>query len=307
MSFLDFFKKSLKFPGRHLQRFSLASRDKFQEFKIYLYSKNGRKPWSYGYNEYKEKLLRKALSDMAIAEAFKNSLPLPKKYGEFVDERIVEYPWIVSCLDLKENRLLDAGSALNHIYLLEHPSIKEKEITIVTLEPEESCYWKNRISYLFADLRELPFQDDWFDEVVSISTLEHVGMNNEIYSSNPMWHEKRSDDFLKAVTELKRVTRVGGKVFITVPYGKYTDFGWYQQFDQQLIDELIDCFNPCKVVETYFCYEDGGWKLSDKEYCGKFEGFNIHDTKYMNPSSTKDFDPDFAACSRAIAALELWK
>jgi hypothetical protein len=74
-----------------------------------------------------------------------------------------------------------------------------------------------------------------------------------------------------------------------------------------MIDRMNDTFAPDKVVETYYCYESGGWSVSDKQYCQKFEGFNIHDTKYFNPNSTKDHDPDYAACSRAIAALELWK
>ncbi|NEQ23017.1 MAG: class I SAM-dependent methyltransferase, partial [Microcoleus sp. SIO2G3] len=215
--------------------------------------------------------------------------------------------WFISQVTQGNGRLLDAGSILNFDYILQHPKLKEKDIVIVTLEPEANCYWQDRISYLFTDLRELPLKDDWFDEVVSLSTLEHIGMDNAIYSLNPEWREKKTFDFLKAVSELKRVTKPGGKVYITVPYGKYTDFGWYQQFNAEMIDRMIDTFAPDKVIETYYCYESGGWSVSDKQYCQKFEGFNIHDTKYFNPNSTKDYDPDYAACSRAIAALELWK
>lgn len=74
-----------------------------------------------------------------------------------------------------------------------------------------------------------------------------------------------------------------------------------------MISLMIDTFSPNKLVETYYCYESSGWLVSDKHYCQKFEGFNIHDTKYFNSNSTKDYDPDYAACSRAIAALEIWK
>lgn len=278
-----------------------------QDKQIKSYINNGRKPWSEGYTLFKEELLKKAINDEILVEKFKKNESLPEKFGEFVDERVVEYPWLISRLISGKGTLLDAGSALNFPYLLQHSSLIGKEIAIATLEPETSCFWTNRISYLFADLRNLPLRDDWFDEVASISTLEHVGMNNSIYSSNPQWQEKQSYDFLRAVKELKRVTRPGGKVYITVPYGKYTDFGWYQQFNADLVDHLIHTFEPVKVIETYFCYESGGWRFGDKQYCQKFEGFNIHDTKYFKPGSTKDYDSDYAACSRAIAALELWK
>lgn len=268
---------------------------------------NGRKPWSEGYLLFKEDFLRQSINDASLLERFRDNSPLPKQYGEFLDERVVEYPWFISRVSQEKGKLLDAGSILNFGYILQHPKLQEKAITIVTLEPEANCYWQDRISYLFADLRDLPLKDDWFDEVVSLSTLEHIGMDNSIYSLNPEWREKKTFDFLKAVSELKRVTKPGGKVYITVPYGKYTDFGWYQQFNAEMIDRMIDTFDPDKVIETYYCYESGGWSVSDKQYCQKFEGFNIHDTKYFNPNSTKDYDPDYAACSRAIAALELWK
>jgi SAM-dependent methyltransferase len=275
--------------------------------QINSYITNGRKPWSEGYLLFKEDFLRQSINDTPILDRFRDNLPLPKQYGEFLDERMVEYPWFISRVSQGNVKLLDAGSILNFGYILQHPKLKEKDITIVTLEPEVNCYWQDRISYLFADLRNLPLKDDWFDEVVSLSTLEHIGLDNSIYSLNPEWREKKTFDFLKAVSELKRVTKPGGKAYITVPYGKYTDFGWYQQFNAEMIERMIDTFDPDKVIETYYCYELGGWSVSDKQYCQKFEGFNIHDTKYFNPNSTKDYDPDYAACSRAIAALELWK
>ena len=275
--------------------------------QINSYITNGRKPWSEGYLLFKEDFLRQSINDTPILDRFRDNLPLPKQYGEFLDERMVEYPWFISRVSQGNVKLLDAGSILNFGYILQHPKLKEKDITIVTLETEVNCYWQDRISYLFADLRNLPLKDDWFDEVVSLSTLEHIGLDNSIYSLNPEWREKKTFDFLKAVSELKRVTKPGGKAYITVPYGKYTDFGWYQQFNAEMIERMIDTFDPDKVIETYYCYELGGWSVSDKQYCQKFEGFNIHDTKYFNPNSTKDYDPDYAACSRAIAALELWK
>ncbi|PSN14684.1 methylase [filamentous cyanobacterium CCT1] len=272
------------------------------------YISGGCKPWTPGYSLIKEGLIVQSINDPALLETFSTaSNPLNSSYGEFLDERVIEYPWLLSRLSLCANRFLDAGSALNFDYILLHEKIKNKEVIIVTLEPESTCLWKQRIGYLFSDIRDLPLRENYFDEVASISTIEHIGMDNSIYSSNAQWQEKKNFAFLKAVGELKRVTKPGGKVYITVPYGKYTDFGWYQQFNAEMIQALIDEFQPSRKMETYFKYDHGGWNFAAAENCQDCEGFNIHDTKYFNPNSTKDYDPDYAACSRAIAALELWK
>ena len=275
--------------------------------QVNTYIKNDRKPWSLGYELYKKDFIHRAINDNSIMDKFRDRLKLPDKYGEFLDERVVEYPWLLSRLNNKKTKILDAGSILNYDYILNYEAINNKAVTIVTLEPENNCYWQKKVSYVFGDLRELDFRDNWFDEVVSLSTIEHIGMDNSIYSDDEAFKEKQNLDFIKAVKEFKRVTKPEGKVYISVPYGKYTDFGWYQQFNKEMIEQLISAFAPSKLVETYYCYEAGGWSISDKEHCQDFAGFNIHETKYFNPNSTKDYDPDYAACSRAIAALELWK
>jgi SAM-dependent methyltransferase len=287
--------------------FKEKARNKAIEKDLNTYLKNERKPWSTGYSYFKENLIREAINSKATLQKFAEGISLEANYGEFIDERVVEYPWLISRLSSTKGKLFDAGSILNFDYVINHGSISNKDVTIATLEPEGSCFWQNRISYVFCDLRHLPFRDNWFDEVISLSTIEHIGMNNSIYSSDPNFVENEPWSFLEAVTELKRVVKVGGKVYISVPYGEYTNFGWYQQFNAEMINKLIETFAPSKIKETYFCYENSGWNFSDKDSCANIKGFNIHDTKYFNPNSTKDYDTDFAACSRGIAALEMWK
>ncbi len=136
---------------------------------IWLYIQKGRKPWSTGYNEYKEQLIIKLINDNSQMKMFKEGLQLSNRHGEFIDERVVEYPWFISRLNEEKTRLLDAGSILNYSYILQHPKIKNKDITIITLEPENYCYYYNRVSYLFNDLRNIPIQNNWFDEIVCMS------------------------------------------------------------------------------------------------------------------------------------------
>jgi len=274
---------------------------------VEAYLAGGRRPWSRGYEAYRNACVARAIRDEAVMGAMRSKGRLPAGYGEFLDERVVEYPWVFSTMRPDAAMLLDAGSILNAAHLIDHPRLQNKKLHIVTLAPEDVCFWRLGVSYLFADLRRLPFADGTFDQVLCISTLEHVGKDNSIYTTDGAFRESRNADFEVAVRELGRVCKPGGQLLLSVPFGRFTDFGWYQQFDAALLDRVIAAFAPAKVDETFFRYADGGWQVSDRDSCADCEGFNIHDTKHFNPRSSRDYDPDFAAASRGIAALVLTK
>jgi SAM-dependent methyltransferase len=277
------------------------------EAEIRRYIASGRLPWTRGYCHYRDRLIRQIIASSSDLAAFTDSKPLRARHGEFLDERTVEIPWIFSRFsEGSGRRLLDAGSSLNFDWMLSHPRLKEREVTIATLAPEGSAYWRDRISYQFCDLRNLPFRDDWFDEVCCISTLEHVGMDNALYSDDVRFRESRQDDFELVAREFNRVLRKGGTALITVPFGEPLNYGWFQQFDRRMLDRLIAAFGPSSKEETFFKY-DGGWQFSDADRCRGALGFDVHKTKLFDPASSLGYDEDHAAASRAIAALRLVK
>jgi hypothetical protein len=295
----------LKSLYRRLRRLRL----KPVEADVDHYLCHGRRPWSRGYIPYKNAFIAGRLADKAFLARVRAHQPLPPNYGANLDERVVEYPWLIAHLGERPGRLLDAGSACNHPYVIRQAPLRCRQVSIITLAPEAHCFWTQSVSYLFGDLRQLPFRSDYFDEIASISTLEHVGKDNTVagYTRDGSFAENRSDDFLQAVRELERVCQPGGRVLVTVPFGRFMDFGWAQQFDLRLVERLIDAFAPARVESTYYRYAEGGWQISDAQACADCEGFNIHATRYMNPQSDKDYDPDMAAASRAVCALQLWK
>ena len=262
-------------------------------WRRWRFERSGMKPWTKGYDEYKHREIERVLREGGFS-----SETLPAGFGFRLDERIVEYPWLFSRLPSGPGTLLDAGSVLNHDLFFELPALKAKKVHICTLAPESECFWDQGVSYLFGDLRSLPYRDNWFDWVVCLSTLEHVGMDNTLlYSHDPVHKEARPQDCLAAVHELKRVLKPGGTLYASVPFGKAVNHGWLQIFDQAGIDSLIAAFAPRATIARYFLYSTGGWQPATSATAANATFFDIH--------HAPTYDNDFAASARAVCCLEL--
>lgn len=272
---------------------------------IRVYIRGGRKPWSRGYQLSKFDFIRSVLNDDELMARFRSLDQLPDDHGYGYDERVVEYPWTLSRLSVGEGKLLDAGSVFNFREIIEHPTISSKEFTIFTLAPESNAFWQRGISYHYGDLRELPFRDNWFDEIISISTLGHVGMDNRMYTGENT-HGEIGLEAEKAVRELIRVLRPGGTFLVSVVFGRHQLIEWKdgspfaEQFDSLLLKDLLRVFSSCASVSTdFFKYTQSGWNVSTEEECQGLEYFNIH--------TATSFAPDNAAAARAVALIEAVK
>ncbi len=264
---------------------------------VYYYAFGRQRPWSGGYIAYKFRYIKKALENKELLKDFKNSFSLPRGYGLSLDERVVEYPWVLSRISISPSEtLLDVGSTLNYKTILDFETLRGKRITILNLSPEEDRF--NKVSYAVGDIRNLPFDGNSFDLITCLSTLEHVGLDNTRYTSKAENLESRPRDFEKAVSELKRVAKPSAKVFITVPFGKYQNFGWFQQFDTAMIRRVIEVFDPSNHYVSYYKYTKDGWNISDEISC--------RDAEYSEASKGK-MSVDRAAGAKAVACLELTK
>ena len=263
-------------------------------WKRWRFQRAGMKPWTKGYLEYRAKEIERVLREGTYRAG-----SLPEGYGFRLDERIVEYPWLFSRLPAGPGALLDAGSILNFDFLLELPALQDKRLHICTLAPEGECFWQKGISYVFDDLRQLPYRNELFDWVVCISTIEHVGMDMAIYTPDPAKREAQPESYLDAVRELRRVLKPGGVIYLSVPFGKAANLRWYQVFDQRMIESLIDVFKPVSHSVDYFLYQPDGWRCSNASAARNATVFDIH--------RAEGYDPDFAAAARAVCCMELEK
>jgi hypothetical protein len=228
---------------------------------------------------------------------------LPAAYGKGIDERLVEYPFVFSRLNPGKTTLLDAGSTFNFQTIISHPLVAAKDVCIYTFFPESWNYIDKRISYVFGDLRILPFRNSWFDEVVCISTIEHIGLDNSMYgygTEELSINENETHSYLSAISEMIRVLKEGGQLLMTFPFGKNINYGFFQQFDSKMLAAILNLMNKYGTPAcTFYKYLPDGWTVSNEQDCRDSESFNPH--------TGEGRGEDGAAHSRAICALQFTK
>jgi SAM-dependent methyltransferase len=132
------------------------------------------------------------------------------------DERAVEIPWCLARYD-GERRVLDVGYAFAEpSYLAGLVALGAEKLVGVDLASAD-------LDSVVADVRTLPFEDGSFDLVLCLSTLEHVGRDNAVYSVDAA-REAQGDE--AALRELRRVLAGDGRLLVTVPTGVAEDQGW---------------------------------------------------------------------------------
>lgn len=117
------------------------------------------------------------------------------------NERAVEIPLIVTeLLKHKDTRVLEVGNVLHHYLPVNHDIVDKYEVASGVINVDIIDY-KPAHKY---------------DLIVSISTLEHVG-----WDENPHTQENlgQTDKIQKAVSCLKAMLQKGGRLVITVPIG----------------------------------------------------------------------------------------
>jgi SAM-dependent methyltransferase len=170
------------------------------------------------------------------------------------DERVVEIPWVLSRLRTT-GRVLEVGYAYAEPAYLAGLLRSGVDLVGVDLATRDV----GQVETVEADVRDLPFPDRSFDQVLLVSTLEHVGADNTVYGL-----EAESDEGAReaALRELGRILVRDGSLLVTVPLGEPGDHGWFRQEDERGWTSLFA--RAGLFLEELEAYELGadGWRAA---------------------------------------------
>jgi hypothetical protein len=168
-----------------------------------------------------------------------------------VAERAIEIPIAFAFLSdcQKTDRILEVGNVLSYY---------ENEFNQVSREVCDK--YEDALNVINQDLMELS-ENNKYDLIVSISTVEHVGQNWNEYVEQGYKLIQAEDASgrdleapLKAIVKIYQILDNSGKALITVPFGQFIDGVWYIQFSQDYLELLITKYliAEAAVKVTYF-------------------------------------------------------
>ena len=269
-----------------------------RRLKADLWKRQGRIPGGYGANAAKWIAIENAIREASDGRYGRDDAGL--------DERVVEYAWLfdrLRALDGESRRVLDAGSVLNHRPVIAGWRDRLRAtVSIVTLGYEGYADVSDQVRYEFADLRELPYRDAWFDIAISLSTVEHIGLDNRIYGAaagavapagNPGVEARR------ALGELHRVTKPAGTLLLSVPYGARSDRGWFRILDAEDLALLTRANGWATTSTRFFRAFREGWR--------EVTATEAADAGYNEPRNRpgQQTAPPHVAAAEAVALVEM--
>jgi SAM-dependent methyltransferase len=171
------------------------------------------------------------------------------------DERAIEIPWCLARYD-GERRVLDVGYAFAEpAYLAGLATLGAPELVGVDLASAEVPGLRSVV----ADVRELPFDAGSFDLAFCVSTLEHVGRDNEVYDVDAPREESGDEAGLR---ELRRVLTGDGRLLVTVPTGAHDDQGWQVVRTPEEWIELFERAGFLVYEDELYVRAPEGWRTA---------------------------------------------
>jgi SAM-dependent methyltransferase len=182
-------------------------------------------------------------------------------YGRGKTERAIEIPWALSKYN-GGTRVLEVGCSFaseNPEYIQALRDLNIPELHGIDVSSVDAPHFIKRT----ADIRDSGYEAGFFDFILCISTLEHVGKDNTKYykpvAELPRHWQETSKPDAEALIEIFRILRPGGKLIVTVPFGKFVDYGWFTHYDSRAISTLFESIPSASISAEYFKYTEEGW------------------------------------------------
>jgi SAM-dependent methyltransferase len=177
---------------------------------------------------------------LSAATKHRDRLNVHSLLAGVTSERLVEYDFLARNLasPLRKAAILDVGAAGSGLV----KAIREfgSKWQVFGIDLVQGCD-------IVMDARSTGFQDGAFDQVICISTIEHIGLVCSISDEN---------GDLKAMQEIFRVLKKDGSAIVTVPYGKDSRPD-HRIYDRKALGRLVGCFSVAK--KEFYRYDAGKW------------------------------------------------
>ncbi len=192
--------------------------------------------------------------------------PLKEEIVRFLtetkSERVVEVPLILSSIPKNKSlKILDIGCRYS-ILAIQLASLGHKVDGI-----DINSYNLKHPNFNFKrqDIIKSGFKENTFDIVISLSTLEHIGLGR--YGDQL---DKEADT--KVVKEVSRILSSNGRLLLTVPFGNKGVTPWYRVYDFPSIEKLLKD-NGFKIdgMKFYREQEKGYWIPTTLEEASKID------------------------------------
>jgi len=165
-------------------------------------------------------------------------------------ERLVEYEFVARNLmtSQKQAAILDIGSGSSKLAEAISKFGKGKWAVFRIDIAKSNCEIR-------MDARMTGFRKAVFDQVICISTIEHIG----IVTDYTGYYDDDGD--IKTIKEIVRILKKGGIAIITVPYGKVTK-PTHRVYDRHALSRLlnVDTGSLAEARKEFYCYKAGKWK-----------------------------------------------
>jgi len=210
---------------------------------------------------YKNIFLSKLSQRLKIIDSILSRLPY-SIYSKLIDydyslnERIIEIPFLfkgISQLDLN-SKILDVGCN----YSLNSLRLSSLGYDVYGIDINDCWFEHSKFKFVKGDITNTKFENNFFDCVIAISTLEHIGYTE--------YGGSRDIDDFSAIKEIKRILKKDGLFIMTAPYGSGGEIKDFERiYNSERIERLLCDFEIINE-EFYFRKSDKEWIRVEEDF-----------------------------------------